>query len=250
MPRKPAVPSLADVHAAPGGAAAVDRALSLLAAFHTETPSLSMSELAERTRLYPSTVLRLLASLEHAQLVQRRADGRFALGAGVARLHAVYRESFALESAVLPALRRLVEETGESGSFHVRQQQHRVCLYRVDSPQPLRDHIRAGDILPLNQGAGGRVLLAFSGAHGVLYDQIRQAGVAVSVGDRVPELFGISAPVFESDGSLCGAVTLSGPAQRFQRKLAKAVLTTSKAITASIGGREPLKMNSKRTNVA
>ena len=33
MPRKPTTPSLADDQAAPGGAAAVDRALSLLAAF-------------------------------------------------------------------------------------------------------------------------------------------------------------------------------------------------------------------------
>ena len=236
MPRKPAKPSVADQNAAPGGAAAVDRALSLLGAFQPGGPLLSLSELAQRTRLYPSTVLRLLASLEHGQLIQRRADGRFALGPEVARLHAIYRESFALESIVLPALRRLVEETGESASFHVRQQQHRLCLYRVDSPQPLRDHIRAGDILPLNQGAGGRVLQAFSGTRGALYQDIRRAGVAVSVGDRVPELFGISAPVFEADGALCGAVTLSGPAQRFQRKHTKAVLAVANAITAGLGG--------------
>ena len=63
MPRKPATPAVADEHAAPGGAAAVDRALSLLAAFRSGDAALSLAELDTRTRLYKSTALRLLASL-------------------------------------------------------------------------------------------------------------------------------------------------------------------------------------------
>jgi hypothetical protein len=57
--------SVADENAAPGGVAAVDRALSVLGAFQDGDAALSLAELAERTRLYKSTVLRLLASLEH-----------------------------------------------------------------------------------------------------------------------------------------------------------------------------------------
>ena len=67
--------SIADELAAPGGVAAVDRALSLLCAFKEGDLSLSLAELAERTRLYKSTVLRLLASLEHGGWVQRLDDG-------------------------------------------------------------------------------------------------------------------------------------------------------------------------------
>jgi DNA-binding IclR family transcriptional regulator len=33
--------------------------------------------------------------------------------------------------------------TAESASFHVRQGDQRLCLYRVDSPQPVRDSTRA-----------------------------------------------------------------------------------------------------------
>ena len=60
MPRKSSIQSLADEQAAPGGAAAVDRALSVLSAFRPGDKALSVTELAERTRLYKSTVLRLL----------------------------------------------------------------------------------------------------------------------------------------------------------------------------------------------
>ena len=166
MPRKPAQPSLADTQAAPGGAAAVDRALSLLRAFRAGDESLSLIDLAERTQLYKSTVLRLLASLEHARLLLRRADGRYALGPELARLSAIYAATFSLETEVVPVLRELVAATRESAAFHVRQGEERLCLYRVDSPQLLRDHIRAGDLLPMNKGAGARVLMAFAGAKG------------------------------------------------------------------------------------
>ena len=44
---------------------------------------------------------------------------------------------------VLPELRALVEATGESAAYHVRQGATRLCLYRVDSPHPIRDHIKA-----------------------------------------------------------------------------------------------------------
>ena len=43
MPRKAQTPSLADAHAATGGTAAVDRALSLLAAFRPAAAALSLA---------------------------------------------------------------------------------------------------------------------------------------------------------------------------------------------------------------
>ena len=235
MPRKPALPALADEQAAPGGAAAVDRALSLLAAFRSGDGALSLAELAARTRLYKSTLLRLAASLEHARLLQRGADGRYALGPEVARLHGLYAASFSLEAQVMPVLHELVAVTHESAAFHVRQGDTRVCLYRVDSPQPLRDHVRPGELLPLDRGAGGRVLLAFGGARGRVYEQIRRAGVADLTGDRVKDLAGVSAPVFGSSGALAGALTLTLPAQRHRPGLAAVVQAAATRLSHRLG---------------
>jgi len=235
MPRKAVEPSLADEHAAPGGAAAVDRALSLLCAFRAGDDSLSLGDLAERTRLYKSTVLRLLASLEHARLLLRRADGRYALGPELARLSALHAASFSLEAEVVPALRELVEATRESAAFHVRQGDERLCLYRVDSPQLLRDHTRAGDLLPLAKGAGGRVLTAFGGAKGRLHEQIRADGVALLDGDRVPGLAGISAPVFGSGGALVGALTLTMPSGRLKPAFKGLVKAAAARLSSRLG---------------
>jgi DNA-binding IclR family transcriptional regulator len=236
MPRKAIIPSIAEQHAAPGGAAAVDRALSLLAAFRSGDTALSLGELAQRTALYKSTVLRLLASLEHARLVQRHPDGRYALGSEVTRLHAIYAASFSPEPMIMPVLRELVERTNESATFHIRQGDRRLCLYRVDSPRPVRDHAHAGDVLPLNRGAGGRVLMAFSGARGALYSRIRRDRVAILSGDRTPELAGISAPVFSASGTLAGALTLTMPSERLRPADAHHVIAAAERLTVLLGG--------------
>ena len=236
MPKKAAQPSVADRDAAPGGAAAVDRALSLLAAIGRGDGPLSLAELAARTQLYKSTILRLLASLEHARLVQRTAQGRYGLGPEVARLHSVYTASFSLEAQLLPLMRELVASTQESAAFHVRQGDQRLCLLRVDSPQLLRDHVRAGDLLPLDRGAGGRVLLAFAGARGPVHARIRRDGFVLRTGDRVEGLTGISAPVWGAAGELAGALTLTLPEQRLQPWFAGALREAARAATRLLGG--------------
>lgn len=218
MPRKSSITSVADEQAAPGGAAAVDRALSVLSAFKKGDRSLSVTELAERTRLYKSTVLRLLASLAHGGLVRKTPDGLWALGPEISRLASLYTASFSLEDVVLPVIKDLVAKTGESVALHVKQGHQRLCLFRVDSPQLLRDHVQAGDVLPLDRGAGGRVLMAFSGAKGRLYDKIRKDGFIHATGDRISGLVGVSAPVWKAQDELVGALTLTVPEGRFKNK--------------------------------
>lgn len=236
MPRKSSVQSLADESSAPGGAAAVDRALSVLSAFKPGDKALSVTELAERTRLYKSTVLRLLASLAHGRLLQRTSEGLWALGPEVARLAAIYSASFSLADVVMPEMRALVQRTNESVAFHVRQGEQRLVLFRVDSPQLLRDHVQVGDLLPLDRGAGGRVLSAYAGAKGKLYDQVRRDGYVMVASDRVPGLVGISAPVWNAAHEVVGALTLTAPEQRVQASFVDDLRGSAASLTVALGG--------------
>ncbi len=246
MPRKAQTESVSDLNAAPGGAAAVDRALSLLSAFQPGDEALSLAQFAERTQLYKSTVLRLLASLEHARLIRRQNDGRYALGMEIARLHGLYAASQSLDRIVLPVLRALAADTGESAAYHVRQGQGdswaRLCQFRVDSSHVVRDHVRVGDLLPNDRGAGARVLIAFGptaelprgGKERALYDGIRAQGWCALVGDRTAELAGISAPVFHADGSLAAAVTLTMPAHRYDERYIAPVRAAAKELSGQV----------------
>jgi DNA-binding IclR family transcriptional regulator len=244
MPRKAKLQSVADEQSSQG-VAAVNRALSLLAAFQQGSLVLTLSELAERTRLYKSTTLRLLASLINANLIQRFEDGRYGLSYEVARLYAIYAASFSMEHVVKPVLRELVAITGESAAYHVRQGITRFCLYRVDSPHPVRDHIKEGDLLPLKRGAGGRVLFAFETGENnagqdnddedkALYARIREQGYYSCIGDREQSVGGISAPVFRANGKLVGAVTLTMPAERYDEKFIEPVTAAARKLSALI----------------
>lgn len=242
MPRKAQTASIADAHPAPGGAAAVDRALSVLGAFRTGDVSLTLAEIAARTRLYKSTVLRLLASLEHARLLQRLENGSYGLGSEVARLASIHAASFSADRIVLPVLRDVVAKTGESAAYHVRQGDARLCLYRVDSPHPIRDHIKAGDLLPLGRGTGGRVLSAFDPElaaaappreRKVLAD-IRERGWHAATGDRLAEVAGISAPVFHADGRIAAALTLTMPSHRYDEHYLRFVLDAARRLSGHV----------------
>lgn len=242
MPKRPAVPALADQNAAEGGIATLDRALSLLACFSAAQPVLTLAELALRSRISKSTILRMLASLAHAHMATRLPDGRWTVGAEVERLHRVFAASFSLEDAVMPALQALVDATRESAAYYVPHGDRRLCLYRVDSPRPIRDHQKAGDLLPLDRGAGGRIFQAYRqnpDGDAALGAGIRREQVVVLTGDRVPEIAGLASPVFGADGKLAGAVTLTMPTERLDRAHILPVQAAGRSITKSLGGRYP-----------
>ena len=200
------------------GVAAVDRALSMLAAFREGDDTLSLAELARRTGLYKSTALRLLASLAGSAMVERTEQGTWRLGAECARLGSLYGARFDLARIVRPALAALVEATGETASFYVRDGRSRIVRYRHNSPKPVRHHLEEGMRLPLDRGAAGRVLLAFGGTRGEVYDRIRRERAYVSLGERDPELGAAAVPLLDGSGRLHGALAISALITRFDRK--------------------------------
>jgi DNA-binding IclR family transcriptional regulator len=145
------------------GVAVIDRACAILFAFRPDDAALTLAELAARTGLYKSTLLRLAGSLIQHRLLLRLDDGRYQLGSATFMLGALYQRSLNLGDIVVPLMRELAETSGESVSFYVRDEAVRVCLHRVDSTHAVRFHVREGDVLPLESGSGGRALLAFGG---------------------------------------------------------------------------------------
>ncbi len=214
--------------------AAVGRALALLSSFAGAEGALTLSAIAARNDLHKSTALRLLDSLCAAHYVQRDADGGYRLGAEIPRLAAAYEASFSLADVVLPCLRATVAFIGESAAFHVRRGDRRLCLYRVESSHAVRDTVRQGDVLPLSHGAGGRVLRAFSGARGALFDAIRRDYGVALIGDRAADLVGLSVPVFGRDDALAGALTVAAPVHRMSVERARKQLPWLRAQAAEL----------------
>ncbi len=222
------------------GVAAVDRALSILDSFHPGNEAQTLSELSERTGLYKSTILRLIESLEERGYLAQHGDGKYRVGPTAPRLASLYRSSTHLGQLIMPLLDSLAEQSRESASFYVREGDVRVCLYRVDAPRAIRDHIEPGNVLKLHQGAGGKVLLAFSGEPGNEFDRIRRTGVIASFGERDSETAAVACPVFSTNDKLVGALSLSGPLARFNKaavsKMGDLLRKSAYDLSRSLGG--------------
>lgn len=221
------------------GVAAVERALAILKAFRAGDISLTLNELSQRTGMYKSTILRLIATLVQEHCMVRLDDGSYQLGSMLLHWGGLYQTALRLDDHVPPILRRLVQETEEGASFFTREGDLRVCLFRVDSPRSVRDHIRTGDLLSLDRGAAGRVLASFDRTL-TPPETFPTQPYIVTIGEREPDIAAIAAPIFGPYGSLRGALALSGPAARFSPDripgMSKALLRSATELTRRLGG--------------
>ena len=220
------------------GVASADRLLTVLTAFRRGDDALELTELARRTQLVKSTIMRLCISLERFGLIERLDDGRYRLGTEIARLGSVYLQSFALEAHVMPALETLVAASGETASFYIRRGDQRLCLFRVDSPSPLRMHVRPGDLRPMDGSSIAQVLR--------LADRLAVAAAPTPAlpiytsGVTDAHVASMATPVFGAGGRLLGALAVTGPASRLTRERAAEIAPTltgaAETLTKALGG--------------
>jgi len=223
---------------------AVAKALGILECFAGAEPELSLKQLSETTGLYKSRILRLCGTLiAQGYLIRTPASG-YKLGPKLMILGKAYEAVNPLSCVARPVLKRLSALTGESTKLFVIEGTNRLCLVREKGTSPLQYAINEGETQPLYAGAGGKVLLAYAPEalrsqvlrdsfreftprtivdRGKLEEElatIRRQGYAFSKGELVPEVAGLSAPVYDHDGLVCGALTIAGAEQRFsgQRK--------------------------------
>jgi DNA-binding IclR family transcriptional regulator len=187
------------------------------------------------------------------------------------RLGPLLRSSGALAAAVSsvpsvarPHMERLRDECRETIVLAELHGASVIPVLRADGLHEMRMNQAVGLRYPAHSGATGKVLLASLSAADLdvlLGDAplqsltphtttdprrlaaelklIASAGVGVSLGERVPDAVAISAPVFDSDGQVVAALTISGIASRYRRERlvadALAVREVAEAISVDLG---------------
>jgi DNA-binding IclR family transcriptional regulator len=183
-----------------------------------------------------------MVSLERSTLVVRRADQRYVLGPFAFRLGKAYESISHVEEALLPLMHEMVRRGMESPSFHVRQDaETRVCLMRVDSNHSTLDRVRTGDLLPLKKGAPGKVLRRPDLSAAV---EDPRSLIEASFGERDPSCAAVAGPVYGPGGERLGALSLSGPLERFTaasvKKMSEPLLAACEEATRRLGGTWPV----------
>lgn len=217
----------------------VDSALRLLKLV-TARGSIGVSEAARELGVTPSTAHRLLAMLEHHDLIahdeQSRAYrtgpwlGDFALGA---------LTEIDVRAIARPHLEALVDRVGETAHLVAIQGADAVFLDCVECSATVRATSRVGQRLPANCSAAGKALLAALPGErldAVLppdplpavtpesirhradllpeLDAIRAAGYATNERESEPDVHAVAAAIVDGTGRPRGAITVAGPPSR------------------------------------
>jgi DNA-binding IclR family transcriptional regulator len=201
------------------GVAAVERALAILGAFDEGSPVLTLAELASRTGLYKSTISRLLVSLRRCGFIERDGSGRYCIGPQAWRVGSLFAVDLTLEKILRPIMEELSAATRETAAYYVplpgAKPPMRMCILRVDPLRRIRDTFHVGNRLPIDIGAGGVIIRAFSGPpYRKGDDVIRKERAHISWGEIDSEVCAIGAPVLGHDGRALGSLVLSAPQAR------------------------------------
>jgi len=219
----------------------ISRAVAVLEQFSLERPELTFTEISSGIGLTKSTTHRLLAALQHEEMIEfdaRRA--RYRLGLKVFRLGSVVSKTMELGAQSDSLLEELAEETGETAYVVVPDGDETLCVRRFDGGSHVRIlFLEVGKRQAYNCGAAPRVLLAhlprerwetivaghvqamtehsLTSREELTRDRrlIREQGYAVSREDVTLHACAVGAPVRDETGKVVAAVSLSGIEQRF-----------------------------------
>lgn len=228
----------------------VERAIDILMALSSAPRTLT--EVTRATGLPKGTAFRLLASLNHQNLVVKAPESNlYMLGPGFLRvIQGVLTGIGAITRVAKPTIAHLWEETNETVSVHVRVGVERVCVDELPSPLPIRYMSEVGASVPLWIGSAGKVLLAFMDPaemekvvstlpleprlDGTPLDadvlltelaEVRRKGWAMSAGERIVGAAAISVPVRHGPGFVA-SLSVLGPVTRLTRRRRLALVPT------------------------
>ena len=247
-----------------GGVQSLHRALSLLDALAEGEDGLSLTALAKKVGLPPSSAHRLLTTL------QRRRYVRFEPGAMLWRVGvqafvagAAFARSREVAPLAMPYMRQLMEKCGETVNLFVPNNGLSICIAQVQSRQVIRAISRPGGGLPLERSASGKAMLArlsrsevddLLARHastisayrlGKLHAELkrtRERGYAFDDEEVAAGLRCIASAVYDEHGAALAAISIAGPTSRLTdnrlAQLAEWVCASGQVVTREFGGVE------------
>jgi DNA-binding IclR family transcriptional regulator len=214
---------------------AVERALEVLNSFTNQNNVLSLKDISEKTGFYKSTILRLIGSLEAYGYILKQQDGRYRLGPSLWRLGSIYQNGFDSETVTRPLLCSVRDQINQTAAFYIKSGDRRICLYRENAIGEIVHMMNEGAELPLDRGASGIVLAAFSGKSGAQMERVRKQSWYVSRGERNPDLAALAVPVLTADAKLKGVLSVSGLIFKFDDEQVSQYLPILKKVAAQLG---------------
>ncbi|MDS0221727.1 IclR family transcriptional regulator [Haloarcula sp. S1AR25-5A] len=199
-----------------------------------------VTELSRHLDLPKSTIHNYLSTLEQEEYIVNDG-GQYRVGLRFLELGAYSRHQQKLFRIAKPEVDRLASETGELANVLVEEHGRGTYLYRARGEQAVQVKAHVGTRVPLHSTALGKAILAhlppervetISQRHGLGSENdeaastldelradletVRETGVAFDDEERLDGLRCVAAPVLNNNGTVLGAISVSGPTNRFR----------------------------------
>jgi len=235
------------------------KGLEVIRSFTHESPSMTLSEIANRAKLPAATARRCLLTL--AELGYVMQSGRdFLLRPKVLELGAAYLDSMNIELLTRTYLEDLVSRTGDSAALTVLDGTQIVYVARTSVRTLMRLEAHVGSRLPAYPTSMGRVLLAGQSAERLreyfgaatfealtdrtvtdreelmkLIDECRRSGYAAVEDELAYGVVSVAVPVFDPEHRVVAALNSSSHSKKITKaKLIRERLAVLQEVSAQI----------------
>ena len=217
----------------------VERALNVLSCFSSDTPELTMTQIAERVGIDKSTTHRLLATLEAKHFVQRDpVTGIYRPGNRLLQFAFLALEKNGLREIALPFMQQLTETYRETTTLSVLDGEDMVYIAVQESPQRVTLAAKPGQRLPAFSTASGKVMIAYSPESLIrkIFQQnlpaytsytiresekmqhvlglVKERGFAYAEQEYEEGINAVAAPILDRNSNPLAAIAVAGPAFR------------------------------------
>lgn len=225
-------------------APALQRGLAVLELLAARDEGATLSEISSALGLSPASTFRLTGVLEESGYVLREEPSRrFRLTRKLLLLAQPQHEGRSLVESCLPAMREVLQQTGETVQLCVLADHECVMIEQLPSTHPFKYIVDLGSRPPAYCAAPGKAMLAhlpdeaqtaalrtmklekhtertLTSRRELLdeFSKVRTRGFAVDQGEHFDGIHCVAAPLLDRHGHAVAAITIAGPSSRIQAR--------------------------------
>lgn len=240
------------------------KAIKIMKLFSPAQTRLSLAQISQQLDMPKSTAHNLLNTLLSEGYIEKVDGDMYALGTAPLSLTQNIRVNVEFRDPAAPLLRKLADSTHESVYLTVKDGDHSLYIYAVESPRRLLARTAVGDRVPMHCTSVGKAVLSYlpqEEVRGIVgrvglprfteatitdWDSLvqemettRNRGFSLDRSEVEPGIFCVGAPIFNARGRVFGSCSVSGtdPAIIQDRlpDLSQLVIYTAQQISRRMG---------------
>jgi IclR family transcriptional regulator, acetate operon repressor len=242
------------------------RGLSILECLAKAEGGLTLTDIGQRVQLPPSTVHRLLATLEKMGYVYQAGElGRWYVGLQAFAVGSSFLASRDFIAQSHPYMRRLMDQSGETVNLAILDGTEAVFVDQVQCREMMRTIVKLGSRAPLHASGVGKAMFAslpddqidailkVRGLPRITGNTIttpetmwasirviRQRGWSFDDEEHAQGTRCVASPIYDEHAETLGAISLAGPSSRLPderiRQLGPLVAHAAEELTRRFGG--------------